>query len=102
MSATILVDSGGVGIGKTGPVTVLDQDCGIVVAGLADDRRVVVTGLPGFDKDDALAPTHVGVVYLAGPDMANYPQGSIMERRRIDGFINLYKKPLPDESDTTT
>jgi hypothetical protein len=34
--------------------------------------------------------------------MANYPQGSIMERRRIDGFINLYKKPLPDESDTTT
>ena len=58
MSATILVDSGGVGIGKTGPITVLGQDCDIVVAGLADDRRVVVTGLSGLGKIEATASGH--------------------------------------------
>lgn len=74
---------------------------GDVISSTKSQKRLASI-LPGFDKDDALVPTHVGVVYLAGPDMANYPQGSIMDRHRLDGFINLYKKPHPVESDTTT
>lgn len=58
--------------------------------------------LPGFDKDEAMVPTHVGVIYVAGSDMANYPQGSVIERHRLGGFTQLYKNPLQDDSDSDT
>lgn len=55
--------------------------------------------LSGLDKNAELAPKHVGVIYVAGPDTPNYQKLGVIDRHLLSGFINLYKNPPQDENE---
>lgn len=55
--------------------------------------------IPGSNKDTALSPKHIGVIYVAAPDTPNYPKSNFIVRHKLGSFINLYKNSPQDENE---